>query len=91
VAALSSCAAVVTVVTSVSCSLLTPPCLGLVTRSACALTHTPLHSSDQVARARARACVCAELKPQQPTKWHEECIEMVGQCRNCVTQAIKAI
>ncbi len=31
------------------------------------------------------------LKPQQPTKWHEECVEMVGECRNCVTQALKAI
>ena len=31
------------------------------------------------------------LKPQRPTKWHEECVEMVGECRNCVTQALKAI
>lgn len=42
-------------------------------------------------RISARQDERIPLKPQQPTKWHEECVEMCGQVRNCVTQAIKAI
>mmetsp|Transcript_9547 Transcript_9547/g.31969 ORF Transcript_9547/g.31969 Transcript_9547/m.31969 type:complete len:83 (+) Transcript_9547:1198-1446(+) len=31
------------------------------------------------------------LQPMKPVTWQEECVEMVGVCRNCLTQAINAI